>query len=342
MSESPRQVSARKSDRPRAAASRKRAISKRGAKTSVRTSADDALPELPFEATNLDKVMFPHDGYSKRDLFHYYVRVAPQILPVMRDRPLALKRYPGGIGAPFFFQQNAPAADSRPRGVRVVPVRVAAEGGSLHPRIVGGTLATLLYTVQLGCIEVDPWLVRLPSLDSADYSVIDLDPAPDLPFERVVEVANWVHDALEALGLHGVPKTTGSRGIHIFIPLPLRTSNDTSFKLARLVANTVATSHPRAATVERELDRRPPRSVYVDFVQNARGKTVAAAYCVRPVDGARVSMPLAWTDLTPDLDHRAFTIATAGRRIDRVGDLWGLGLARRNSAAAVRDALRRA
>jgi bifunctional non-homologous end joining protein LigD len=322
--------------------SKTRGQSKRATSSSDVQSSDYGLPELPFEPTNLGKIMFPRDGYTKGDLFRYYVQVAPEILPVILDRALALKRYPNGVGAPYFFQQNAPPAESRPREVRVESVRVTTEGGSLHPRIIGGTLPTLLYTVQLGCIEVNPWLARLQSLDNPDYSVIDLDPAPGLPFERTVEIATWVHDVLESLGLNAVPKTTGSRGIHVFIPLPPKTSGERAFELAHLVANRVVAAHPRVTTVERDLKSRPPRSVYIDFVQNARGKTVAAAYSVRPVDGARVSTPLAWAELKSDLDHARFTLKTVPARVAQLGDLWAEGLARRNSPAAVRDAVGKA
>ncbi len=308
------------------------------AKDPVAADGQDELSGLPFPLTHLDKVMFPKDGYTKGDLAKYYARVAAQILPVVRDRPLALKRYPDGIDGAHFFQQKAPAEGGRPASVRVDRVPVVAEGGT-NERIVGGTLATLLYTVQLGCIEVDPWHARMQSLETPDYAMIDLDPAPNLPFERIVEVATWVHDALGEIGLEGMAKTSGSRGIHIYMPLSPRIPSATALALAQRVANRVIEAHPGATTIERELDRRPPRSVYLDCLQNNRGKTMAAAYSVRPVDGAQVSMPLAWAELKAALDPRQFTIGTAPSRIEKVGDLWAEGMSHRNSAAAVRDAV---
>jgi len=306
-------------------------------RTDASTADEAGLPAVPFPLTHLDKIYFPTQGYTKGDLFRYYATVAPQILPVIKDRPLALKRYPNGIGAAYFFQQKAPPAKDTPPGVRVESVPVALDGES-HRRIVGGTLATLLYTVQLGCIGVDPWHARVQSLSAPDYLVIDLDPGDRVPFRQVVDVARRVGDVLDALGLHGVPKTSGSRGIHVHVPLPTRTSGDTALAVAQRIASQVAHDAPQHATLQRDMARRPPDAIYVDYLQNSRGKTVAAAYAARAVDGARVSMPLRWEELTPTLDPHDFTIVTAPARIAEVGDLWAAGMARRNSATAVKAA----
>lgn len=306
-----------------------------------RTSTADSEGESgSFPLTHLDKVFFPAEGYTKGDVLEYYRRIAPQILPVINDRPLALKRYPTGIAGPFFFQQNAPPPDRVPPGVRVESVPAAGDG-TLRPRFVGGSLATLLYTVQLGCIGVDPWHGRIRSLATADYTIIDLDPGTAVPFSRTVEVALWVKSDLDAAGLHAVAKTSGSRGIHIYLPLPPRATAATALALAQSIATRVAEAHPRAATVTRDLGRRPPDTVYMDYLQNARGKTVAAAYGLRAVPGARVSMPLQWSEITPTLDPGAFTLRTAVERIARLGDIWATGMADRNTAAAVKAAIGR-
>jgi bifunctional non-homologous end joining protein LigD len=268
----------------------------------------------------------------------YYARVAPQILPAIRDRPLALKRYPDGVGGPFFFQQNAPPADRVPRGVRAEMVHVELDGAP-HPRLVGGTLPTLLYTIQLGCIAVDPWHARIDTLTKPDYAIIDLDPGTKVPFERIVQVALWVKSELDAAGLHGAAKTSGSRGIHVYIPLPRQSDDATAVALAQRIATNVAQAHPAEATVTRGLQARGASAVYVDYLQNARGKTVSAAYCVRAVDGARVSMPLKWSELTPTLDPHDFTMKTAPDRIARLGDLWSEGVGTPNSVKAVRQLL---
>jgi bifunctional non-homologous end joining protein LigD len=264
----------------------------------------------------------------------YYARVAPALVPVMKGRPLVLKRSPDGIQGETFFQQKAP--EHAPRVVRVETVE--SDDGEAQERVVGRDVATLLYTVQLGCISVDPWHSRVGSLDAADYTVLDLDPGPRAPFRRVVEVARWVKEELDALSLHGALKTSGSRGLHIVLPLPARTSYDVALLLAQLVATRVATAHPRVATVERSLSARPPTTVYVDYLQNAKGKSLAAAYCVRAKPGATVSTPLDWGELTPDLDPHAFTIETVPARLAKLGDIWDSALRRKNTYRAIRAA----
>jgi bifunctional non-homologous end joining protein LigD len=293
-------------------------------------------PRTTLELTNLGKVYFPDDGYTKGDLLRYYAAVAPYVLPVIADRPLVLRRFPSGIAGKGFFQHRA---DATPPGVRTALVDADGDGESVR-FLVGGDLATLLYTVQLGAVSVDPWHARVGSLDAADYTVLDLDPGPEATFVRVVEVARWVKAELDALGLHAALKTSGSRGLHIAVPLPPGTAPDTALLLAELVATRVAAAHPREATVERALRARPAGAVYVDYLQNVPGKTVAGAYAVRPRPGATVSTPLAWDDLRDDLDPRAFTLRTVPARLESVGELWTSVLRRPNSVRALRAIVR--
>jgi bifunctional non-homologous end joining protein LigD len=220
--------------------------------------------------------------------------------------------------------------------VRVAAVEVENEGK--QPRLIGGDLPTLLYTVQLGTIAVNPWHSRLKSLDSPDYAILDLDPGPRVPFSRIVQVAHWVREELEALGLHGVAKTSGSRGIHVVIPLPRRTSYETSAALAEQVARRVARAHPREATVERSIGERPAGSIYVDHMQNARGKTLASVLSVRAKPGATVSTPVSWRQLTASFDPHALTLATVPGRLKRVAGIWDDAMRDRNETAAVRAA----
>jgi bifunctional non-homologous end joining protein LigD len=214
--------------------------------------------------------------------------------------------------------------------------RIESEGGAEQPRIVGGELTTLLFLVQLGCISMDPWLSRVSSIGFADYTILDLDPGPSAPFARVVAVALMVREQLDALGLRGVPKTSGSRGVHIALPLPPRTTFDTARAVAQVIATRVAESHPREATVERTVKERAPDAVYVDFQQNATGKSVASAYCVRARPGATVSTPLEWDELHEKLDPHSFTIENVPPRIAARGDLWNPAMRKRNSSRAVR------
>ena len=299
---------------------------------------DVALPgRVKLHVSSLDKVWFPKTKRSgaltKGDVMRYYARVAPYILPALKDRPLSLKRFPNGIEGEFFFQQKAPP--NPPAGVRVETVE--SERGEKQERLIGGSLSTLLYCTQIGAFECNPWNARVQSLEHPDFTVIDLDPGPKAPFRRVVEIALWVKEALDHLGLHGVAKTSGATGMHIVLPLPRSSTESTAERVAQVVATAVAGAHPKAATVERSIAARGDAKVYVDFGQNSRGKTVAAAYGVRARPGATVSTPLRWDELTPDLDPGDFTIETVPARIAQFGDLYGTAMKKANPAKLVTD-----
>jgi bifunctional non-homologous end joining protein LigD len=338
----------------RSGATRKGSVSKRSAKSGSRpggTALDaivDQLDEIEsaggagtvmlergksLEVSSLGKVFFPQDGYTKGDLMRYYARVSPYILPAIADRPLVLKRFPNGIAGPSFYQQNAP--DEAPEVVRVETIR--NEKNVEQRRIVAGDLATLLYTIQLGAISVDPWHARAGALEYADYTILDLDPGPRAAFTRIVEVARWVQDELEDLGLSGTAKTSGSSGLHVYVPLPPRTSEETALLVAQLIATKVADAHPHEATIERSVKSRPPAAVYVDYLQNIRAKTVAGVYSVRAKPGATVSTPLQWNEVVPSLDPRAFTIETVPERVRRVGDLWASAMRTKSSLRGILD-----
>jgi bifunctional non-homologous end joining protein LigD len=274
-----------------------------------------------LDVTNLGKKYFPKQKYTKGDVMRYYASVGDTILPLIEDRPLVLKRYPDGIDAPPFFQQNAPR--DVPKGVRTASIG-SDEGKST--RVVGGDLLTLLYTVQLGAIDVHPWLSRVKSLKYADYAVLDLDPTPAAPFSRVVTIATYVLAVLKDGHYHAAIKTSGSRGLHIFISLPPRTTYPKAQEFARIIATTVAEDYPKEATVERSIAKRPRGTVYVDFLQNAEGKSVAAAFSVRARDGAPVSMPIAEKELVSGLHIEDFTIANAAAQAAKRGKIWENGL----------------
>lgn len=284
-----------------------------------------------LDVTNLDKTYFPGAGYTKGDLMRYYAGVAPLLVPLMRDRPLVLRRLPNGIDAEPFYQQKAP--ENVPDGVRVETVDPDSDAPE---RVVGGNLITLLYTVQLGTIAVNPWHTRVAAMSSADYTILDLDPGPKASFERIVKVALAVREELERLGVHGAVKTSGGRGMHVYVPLKSRTPLDSARLFAELIATHVATRHPKLATVERAVKARAPDAVYVDYLQNIRGKTVAAAYSVREKPGAPVSTPLRWDEVEPGLDPRDFTLETAPERFARIGDVWAAEMA---EPVSIRDAL---
>jgi bifunctional non-homologous end joining protein LigD len=284
-----------------------------------------------LKVSNLDKVFFPKEKFTKGDVMRYYTRVADFILPVMQDRPLVLKRFPNGIDGESFYQQKA--SDTTPPEVRVELIET--DGGEKQRRIIGGDLLTLLYTIQLGAISVDPWHSRVQSLEYADYTIIDLDPGPRANFARVIQVARWAKEVIDGFGLNAAIKTSGSTGLHIYLPLPPRTPNDAATLVAQMIATKVSAAHPKEATIERSVKDRGAATVYVDYLQNIQGKTVAAAYSVRAKPGATVSAPLEWSELKDDLDLRAFHLGNAAERFEKIGDSWGEAMKKKNSLRAL-------
>ena len=297
----------------------------------IQTSGGDGTVRFgrgrSLEVSNLTKIYFPKERISKGDLMRYYASVADFILPTIADRPLVLKRFPGGITGQSFYQQKA--GGSVPAGVRVLTV--VTDEGEKQLRLVGGDLLTLLYTVQLGAISVDPWHSRVRSLDSADYAVVDLDPGPRANFARVIQVARWCKEVIDGYGLSAAIKTSGSTGLHIYIPLPSKTPTKAATLVAQVIASRVAEQHPREATIERSVKARGAAAVYVDFLQNIKGKTVAGAYCVRAKPGAPVSTPLLWEELDDDIAPHDFTIRNVPKRLREVGDVWAPAMKKRNS-----------
>jgi len=287
----------------------------------------DGSIELPggqrLGVTNLAKVFWPKSKLTKGDLLRYYAEVSPFMLPAVADRPLVMKRFPNGVAGMAFYQQRK-RLEQPPQGVRIETIP-----GGIDPilegdeqRFVGGSLITLLYMTQIAAISQDPWFSRVQSPLDADYAAIDLDPDDHTPFSQVLEVARWVHDELESLGVPGVPKTSGSSGLHIYVPLPPGTSYHSGQLFCQIVATVVASRHPKAATVERTVRARPRGTVYVDFLQNILGKTLATAYSARASDFAGVSTPLTWEEVHAGVDPRDFTMTTAPARFREVGDLW--------------------
>jgi bifunctional non-homologous end joining protein LigD len=284
-----------------------------------------------LKVSHLDKVFFPREKYTKGDVMRYYARIADFILPTIQDRPLVLKRFPNGINGESFYQHNA--SETTPPQVRVEVIETG-EGEKQH-RIIGGDLLTLLYTIQLGAISVDPWHSRVQSLEYPDYTIVDLDPGSRANFARVVQIARWAKEVIDGFGLHAAIKTSGSTGLHIYLPLPPKTPNEAATLVAQMIATKVAAAHPKEATIERFVKARGAATVYVDYLQNIQGKTVAGPYCVRAKPGATVSTPLKWTELTDDLNPRDFHLGNAAERFEKIGDIWNEAMRRKNSLRAL-------
>jgi bifunctional non-homologous end joining protein LigD len=273
-----------------------------------------------LEVEHLDRSMYPGSPFTRGDLLRYYVRMAPYILPAMQDRPLAVAYFPGSPGKRPVYRQSAPA--DTPPGVRAEMVQVGKERKRM---IVGGDLATLLFTIARGAISYDPWHVRIQHPDVQDYVVLDLDPMPGADFARVVQVAHAAREVADQAGLHARLKTSGRGGLHVYLTMPPGTPIPSAVKAAERLAIEVARRAKGIATVERSAASRPRGSVYVDHLMSRRGANVAGAYAARNTPHGTVSAPLAWAELSEKLDPRDFTLESMPGRIREVGDLWAEG-----------------
>ena len=270
--------------------------------------------ELKF--TNLSKIYWPEDGVTKRDMFNYYYRVAEYILPYLKDRPQSLNRFPGGIHGPSFYQKDV--RGKAPDWVKTFPYTNGE--GEYKEYLVGIDEASLLWMASLGCIELNPWFSRVQSPDHPDYCVIDLDPDKNT-FDQVIEAARVVKKVLDAIDVPSYCKTSGSTGMHIYIPFDAKYSYDQSQMFARIIVNIVHKEVPDFTTLERTIANRKGK-MYLDFLQNRLGATIAGPYSLRPKPGATVSMPLHWDEVKPGLKMTDFTIFSAPDRLKVEGDLF--------------------
>ncbi|HEY2371512.1 MAG TPA: non-homologous end-joining DNA ligase [Gaiellaceae bacterium] len=288
--------------------------------------------------SSADRVLFPDDGVTKGDLFAYYDRVAPAIVPHLRDRPFTLKRYPHGITEDVYFQKQVP---------RGTPEWIPTRQFTTHPRGGGARQVdfalinsrdALLWTVQVNCIDMNAWYSRVDNPGRPDYVVFDLDP-PEEPdgFSQTIEVAHLVHELLDEVGLPGYVKTSGADGIHILAPIQRRAGFDQTYAFAEATSRLLEARHPGLVTTE--WLKRKRAGVLVDHRQNGWGKTIASVYSVRPKPGAPVSTPLHWDELTPDVRPTDFTRDVVLQRIERLGDLYEPVLTEKRPLAAAARAL---
>jgi bifunctional non-homologous end joining protein LigD len=269
-----------------------------------------------LEVTNLHKVFWPAVNKTKGDLIRFYAKVSPFVLPVVDNRPLVMKRLPNGVEGPSFYQHRAP--QPVPSGVRIETL----PQDDVPARLIGGSLKTLLYMAQLASISMDPWFSTMDDLASADQVAIDLDPQPGATFAKILDCAEWVEEQLDRVKVQGFPKTSGSEGLHVYIPLPPGTPYEAGMLFCQIIATMIAAKHPKVATVERMVRRRKEGTVYVDYLQNIQGKTLACAYSARGSAFAGVSAPLTWKEVRQRPQPQDFTIETIHARLKKVGDLW--------------------
>jgi bifunctional non-homologous end joining protein LigD len=287
-------------------------ITREGGDGVLRFPGDRTLP-----VSHLDRVVFPDAGLTKGDLMRYYVRMAEVVVPALAGRGLVLTRHPAGVGGPAFHQHDP--GDDAPDAVDVAMLPTA--DGTPARRLIG-SLGSLLHAIQLGAVGVDAWHSRVEEPDAPDYVVLDLDPPASAPPGAPALLARALRDQLARMGRDAVLKTSGSRGLHLLVPLEPGAGYHDAAAMAEEVAAAVVRAHPSIATVERAIADRPEGTVYVDHLQNARGKTLAAAFCARARPGAPISTPLAWTGLRAGSERRSASIVTAMRRASPIIGAW--------------------
>jgi bifunctional non-homologous end joining protein LigD len=277
-----------------------------------------AVGQRQVHLTNLRKIFWPALGVSKGDLIRYYVTVAPMLLPHLRDRAMVMRRYPNGADGPSFFMKRAPTP--RPPWIETCAIEHASGNVIEFPMI--QDLPALLWVVNLGCIDLNQWYARCDDVDRPDYVHFDLDPGPGASFEDVCESALLLEKALRSLAFPTYVKTTGSRGLHIYVPIVRRPTQHQVWEFAKHFALEAAARQPQLMTTEYRVAKRPKGRVLIDYNQNAWGRTLASIYSVRPAPRASVSMPVTWRELARGIALDDFRIDTVPPRLARLGDLW--------------------
>jgi bifunctional non-homologous end joining protein LigD len=268
--------------------------------------------------TNLDKVFFPRGGFTKRGLLQYYADVAPVLLPHLRDRAMVMKRYPNGIRGKWFFMKHAPSP--RPEWIETCEIMHKSRNLIAFPMV--QDLAALLWTINLGCIDLNPWYARCDDTNRPDFLNFDLDPARGATFATARETAMAVRDALEELGMKPMVKTSGSEGLHLYVAIARGPTQKEVWTFAKQLAKRLEKEHPRLMTTEFLVADRPRGRVLVDYNQNAWGRTLASVYSVRPTPGATVSTPVTWNEVAAGVTIDDFRLDNVRPRLAKVGDLW--------------------
>lgn len=267
--------------------------------------------------TNLQKPFWPKLGITKGDLLQYYADVSPWLLPHLKDRAMVMKRYPNGAEGEFFYMKRAPSP--RPEWIEICDI--AHNEGNVNFPIVQD-LPSLLWLINLGCIDLNPWYARCADTDRPDFLHFDLDPGPGANFQKVRSVALHVRDILGRLKMKSYPKTTGSKGIHVYIPIVHGPLQKEVWTFAKAIALQLESMQPALVTAEYRKVKRPHGRVLVDYNQNAWGRTLASIYSVRPTPFAGASMPVTWEEVEAGVRVEDFRIDNAVARLEEVGDLW--------------------
>ena len=268
--------------------------------------------------TNLGKLFWREAGITKRDLLQYYADVSPALLPHLRDRAMVMKRYPNGAKGKCFFMKRVP----EPHPAWIETCTIDHKSGNVIDFPMVQDLASLLWVVNLGCIDLNQWYARCDDVDRPDYLHFDLDPGPGVKFANVLEAALVVRDALEALDMAPLVKTTGSKGVHVYVPIRRGPLQKRVWTFAKALAQALAGKHPKLLTSEYRIADRPKGRVLVDYNQNAWGRTLASIYSPRPKPRATVSTPVTWTEIERGIAIEDFHIGNVPARVRELGDLW--------------------
>jgi len=268
--------------------------------------------------TNLNKLFWTSPKITKRDLLQYYADVSTVLLPHLVDRAMVMKRYPNGAAGEFFFMKRAPT----PRPAWIELCSIEHGSGNVIDFPIVQDLPALLWVINLGCIDLNQWYARCDDVDRPDYLHFDLDPVPGAKFAQVRETALAVRHALESLGMKSYPKTTGSKGIHIYVPIVRGPTQKQVWTIAKEIAQVLESAHPKLITAQYKIAKRPKGRVLVDYNQNAWGRTLASIYSIRPTPGATVSTPVTWKEIERGVEIDDFRIDNVRRRIQKLGDLW--------------------
>jgi bifunctional non-homologous end joining protein LigD len=288
---------------------------------SLPRDADNALVRLDgreVRLTNLRKIFWTDLAITKGDLLQYYLDVSGVLLPHLRDRAMVMKRYPHGAAGEFFFMKRAPS----PRPEWIETCSIEHESGNIIDFPMVQDRASLLWVINLGCIDLNQWYATCDDVDRPDYLHFDLDPGPGATFERVRETALVVKDALDALHMPSLVKTTGSKGLHLYVPIVRGPVQKQVWTFAKALAQELAVRHPALITAEYRVAKRPHGRVLVDYNQNAWGRTLASIYSVRPRPDASVSTPVTWKEVETGIRIEDFTVRNVPERVQEVGDLW--------------------
>jgi bifunctional non-homologous end joining protein LigD len=268
--------------------------------------------------TNLRKPFWTRPTVTKGDLLRYYASVSRWLVPHLRGRAMVMKRYPNGASGEFFFMKHVP--DPHPSWLTLCPIKHSASNLIKFPVV--DDLASLLWTVNLGCIDLNQWYARCDDVDRPDYLHFDLDPVPGAKFEQVRESALVVRDALESLQMPCYAKTTGSKGIHVYVPIVRGPTQKQVWTIAKEIAQVLEAANPKLITAEYRIAKRPKGRVLVDYNQNAWGRTLASIYSIRPTPKATVSTPVTWKEVERGISIEDFRLDNVRKRIEKVGDLW--------------------